>query len=358
MSGGSAQENARRIHAEVMVLRLNCPGCPTPAPTDPLVAASIVAMAVDILRTSARESTIEPKGKPNQYHSVFRGQEAMNRELHEVTLPGGMKVDCRRESEAVLVSEQVQLYFRHGVNLQPGATVFDVGANIGLFTLLVHERCHGDVDVFAVEPIPASLEALRRNVARLGSNRVRVLACGLGASRGSAVFSYYRHHSTLSTAYGATTDEQELSEQLCQSFLRNLDQLPVPLRWVLRWLPPSLRLRLMRALVARSFRNVEQVPCEIRTVSDIVEEYDVKRIDLLKVDVEKAELEVLNGIAACDWPKVQQVVMEVHDIGGRLQAITDLLMRNGLGNVIAEQEPALRGSNVYALYAARGPLAA
>lgn len=114
----------------------------------------------------------------------------------------------------------------------------------------------------------------------------------------------------------------------------------------------------MRALVARSFRDVENVQCEIRTVSDIVREYDVKRIDLLKVDVEKAELEVLHGIAASDWPKVQQVVMEVHDLDGRLQAITDLLKGNGLGNVIAEQEPALRGSNVYALYAARGPLTA
>jgi FkbM family methyltransferase len=282
----------------------------------------------------------------------------MNRELHEFTLPGGMTIDCRRESEALLVSEQVQLYFRHGVNLQPGATVIDVGANIGLFTVLVHQRCGGDVDVFAVEPIPASYEVLRRNVARLGSNRIRALACGLGASRGSAVFSYYRHHSTLSTAYGGTTDEQELSEQLCQSFLRNIDELPATLRWVLRFLPPSLRQRLMRVLVARSFRDVEQVRCDIRTVSDIVEEYNIKRIDLLKVDVEKAELEVLKGIAASDWPNVQQVVMEVHDLDGRLQAITDLLKNNGIANVIAEQEPALRGSNVYALYAARGPLVA
>jgi hypothetical protein len=114
----------------------------------------------------------------------------------------------------------------------------------------------------------------------------------------------------------------------------------------------------MRVLVARSFRDVEQVRCDIRTVSDIVEEYNIKRIDLLKVDVEKAELEVLKGIASSDWPNVQQVVMEVHDLDGRLQAITALLKNNGIANVIAEQEPALRGSNVYALYAARGPLVA
>ena len=281
----------------------------------------------------------------------------MSRGLHEDSLPGGMKVVCRHEGEARVVNDQVQLYFRHGVTVQPGATVIDVGANIGLFTLVVHERCGGDIDIYAVEPMPASLEVLRSNVARARSDRIRVFACGLGATRGTAVFAHYPHHSQLSTSYGSAAEERELTEQLTQSFLRNIDKLPAPHRWV-GLLPTPLRTPLMRAMVARSFRDVQQVPCEIRTVSDIVQEHGIDRIDLLKVDVEKAELEVLKGVDAADWPKVQQVVMEVHDIDGRLRAITELLEQNGLVHVIAEQEPALRGSNVYGLYAARTPLAA
>jgi FkbM family methyltransferase len=281
----------------------------------------------------------------------------VSRRLQEDVLPGGMKVVCRNEGEARIVNDQVQLYFRHGVTVQPGATVVDVGANIGLFTLVVHERFGGDIDIYAVEPMPASLEVLRSNVARARSDRIRVLACGLGATRGTAVFAHYPHHSQLSTSYASAEEERELTEQLTQAFLRNVDKLPAPHRWV-GLLPAPLRRPLMRAMVARSFRDVQQVTCEIRTISDIVQEQGIARIDLLKVDVEKAELEVLKGIAALDWPKVQQVVMEVHDIDGRLRAITDLLVQEGLVHVIAEQEPALRGSNVYGLYAARTPLAA
>lgn len=280
----------------------------------------------------------------------------MNSGLHEDTLPGGLKVRCRHAGEARVVNDQVQLYFRHGVKVQPGATVVDAGANIGLFTMVVHERCGGDIDIYAVEPMPASLEVLRSNVERARSDRIHVLACGLGAEAGDAVFTHYPHHSQLSTLYGSAAEERELEDQLTQAFLRNVNELPVPHRWV-GLLPQAVRKPLMRAMVARSFRDVEQVPCTIRTLSDIVRDHAIERIDLLKVDVEKAELEVLRGIAEADWPKVQQVVMEVHDIDGRLAAITDLLERNGLVHVLAEQEPALRGSNVYGLYASRAPLA-
>jgi hypothetical protein len=36
-------------------------------------------------------------------------------------------------------------------------------------------------------------------------------------------------------------------------------------------------------------------------------------VDLLKVDVERAELQVLEGVAARDWPAIRQVVLEVRD---------------------------------------------
>ena len=37
----------------------------------------------------------------------------------------------------------------------------------------------------------------------------------------------------------------------------------------------------------------------------------MERIDLLKVDVEGAEMDVLAGIDDCHWPLVQQLCMEV-----------------------------------------------
>ena len=44
-------------------------------------------------------------------------------------------------------------------------------------------------------------------------------------------------------------------------------------------------------------------------------------MDLLKIDVERAEKEVLQGILPSDWPKIRQVAMEVHDVEGGLQTV-------------------------------------
>jgi len=49
----------------------------------------------------------------------------------------------------------------------------------------------------------------------------------------------------------------------------------------------------------------------------------------LKIDVEKAELEVLLGIEEQQWSKIQQIVIEVHDKNNRVQTISQLLIDKG-----------------------------
>jgi hypothetical protein len=55
--------------------------------------------------------------------------------IPETTLPNGMKIFCLRKEEVSILYEQIQEYFKNGIELYEGDTVFDVGANIGLFTL-------------------------------------------------------------------------------------------------------------------------------------------------------------------------------------------------------------------------------
>ena len=57
---------------------------------------------------------------------------------------------------------------------------------------------------------------------------------------------------------------------------------------------------------------------------------DGRPVDLLKVDVEGGELDVLLGIDPLHWPLIRQVILEAHDINGRLAAICDLLASHGL----------------------------
>ena len=70
--------------------------------------------------------------------------------------------------------------------LRPGDLLVDVGANVGLHTLLA-AAC--GADVIALEPLPAARAMLERNVARNGLNgRVTVLAAGAAAVRGELTF--------------------------------------------------------------------------------------------------------------------------------------------------------------------------
>jgi 31-O-methyltransferase len=76
-------------------------------------------------------------------------------------------------------------------------------------------------------------------------------------------------------------------------------------------------------------------------------------VDLLKVNVERAELDVLRGVSKEDWPRVQQVSVQVHDIGGRVAAINELLNSVGFERVTVYKEPRFRGCCLYMVYASR-----
>lgn len=269
--------------------------------------------------------------------------------IPETILPNGMKVFCLREDEVPILYEQIHEYFRNGIELHEGDTVFDVGANIGLFTLGVYQLCNKNVSIYAFEPIPAIFEVLHRNAQRFEPEKLRVFPCGLSQESKTMTFAYHPNATALSNAY--PDDSKELRVQLKGAILRNLKSAPPFLRW-LRWLPPFLRSLILDQQSEKAFQ-IERVTCQLKTVSDIVREHDIQRIDLLKVDVEKSELDVFLGIEEQDWPKIKQVVVEVHDLDGRVETITALLQEQGLSKIIVEQEPLFKDSNIFNLYALR-----
>jgi len=110
------------------------------------------------------------------------------------------------------------------------------------------------------------------------------------------------------------------------------------------------------SVLAERFR-AQTYQSQLQTLSEVIRSEKVERIDLLKIDVQRAELDVLNGIEPRDWDKIGQVVMEVHDgkgteNEGRVSEITALLETRGF-TVVAEQENELRGTDRYNLYAVK-----
>ena len=67
--------------------------------------------------------------------------------------------------------------------LRPGMVFYDLGANIGLFTLLAARLVGGTGKVFSFEPDSENATRLRRNIERNGFTNVTVVDAGAGLRR-------------------------------------------------------------------------------------------------------------------------------------------------------------------------------
>ncbi|HYW06680.1 MAG TPA: FkbM family methyltransferase, partial [Longimicrobium sp.] len=264
------------------------------------------------------------------------GREPAFRAMERHQLAGGAEVFHLNAQETRFLDREIfeaRSYLRHGVGLPAeGAVVFDVGANIGLFTLQASQLSRG-ARVHAFEPIPAVAQVLRANV-RLHGIDARVHQCGLAREEGSASFTFYPHLTLVSGRYADARAERAT----VRAYLAREGQGDGEAGLVDEMLEERLRGRAVTATLKR--------------IGDVIREEGVERIDLLKVDVQRAEEEVLLGLGGDDWDKVRQVVVEVHDEGGRLGRVVDLLEARGF-RVAVEQEAELAGTHQFDVYAVR-----
>jgi FkbM family methyltransferase len=134
-----------------------------------------------------------------------------------------------------------QRAFRHVV--APGMVVYDVGANVGFYTLLAAHLVGDGGQVAAFEPVPRNLAFLRQHVALNGLRAVRVHDVALSDAEGTARF--------------------DLGEESSMGHLSDRGTLEV-------------RTTTLDAVVARG---------------------ELRPPDVLKIDVEGAEARVLRGAA-------------------------------------------------------------
>ncbi len=73
--------------------------------------------------------------------------------------------------------------------VEPGDTVYDVGANVGFFATLLSRLVGASGQVLAFEPEPENLTLLRANLDQNQCRNVTVEACALGETPGTAIFS-------------------------------------------------------------------------------------------------------------------------------------------------------------------------
>ena len=256
-------------------------------------------------------------------------------------LPNGLQITHQNKAETDHFYQDIfehRTYVRHLDRWPEGACVFDVGANIGLFSLFVH-TLDPRARIYAFEPSAPTFAILKSNIEQQGLT-ARLFEIGLSDAERTVDFTFYPLSSGMSSVYGDRDEE----EAVLRGILQNQQ---------------TSDAAGMEAVMAYSDELLEQrlksqtLSCRLRTLSSIVREEGIERIDLLKIDVQKSELDVLMGIESDDWPKIRAIAIEVHDLDGRVALIERLLCQHGY-EVESEQDELYHGTGIYLVYAKRG----
>ena len=146
--------------------------------------------------------------------------------------------------------------------VHPGDTVWDVGANVGVYATQFAQRQAQNVICF--EPAPAAIAELRRLAdATRGPNPVRIMPIALGKERGTVAFS----------ADGASPNNQ----------------------------------------IGVSDGSTPTIEIQVRSADEALTEFALPHPDVIKIDVEGYELEVVEGATGILSSKqLRSVFVEVH----------------------------------------------
>lgn len=136
-------------------------------------------------------------------------------------------------------------------NVSAGGVVYDIGANVGFFSLLAARHVGPQGRVYAFEPVARNAAAIERGARLNGFAGLEVFAKAAGAASGVADLNLARHiGGAVLASVGA---------------------------------PPDPR---------------GSVPVEVVAVDDLIRERSLRPPSLVKIDVEGAELEVIRGMRA------------------------------------------------------------
>jgi len=136
--------------------------------------------------------------------------------------------------------------------LRPGMTFVDAGAHVGHYTLLASDLIGAGGRVIAFEPHPLLVQVLRRNVERAGCANATVSELALGRASGAV----------------------DLILHPCDNFGASS----------------------LRADTQAGHRP--RAPVELTTLDDYLERAGGPKVDVVKLDVEGAELDVIDGARA------------------------------------------------------------
>ena len=156
------------------------------------------------------------------------------------------------------VDEEIDFMSRF---IPAGATIFDIGANVGRVSLGL-AKAHEDSTIYAFEPVEETFRGLEKNL-RLNGEAEHVKACHMG---------FYSECGDLKFFVPAANEAASLRPSTDAYYFKEGDQGQGERR-----------------------DRLDEVVCPVDTLDDFVEKHGVKRLDFIKCDTEGAEKMVFSG---------------------------------------------------------------
>jgi FkbH-like protein/FkbM family methyltransferase len=262
--------------------------------------------------------------------------------LDTYALPDKRTVASLNQYETSYLYKEIyvdQAYRRHNVIIADGDVVIDIGANIGLFSMFASEQA-SNVKVIAVEPSPSVLPILKANLATYAQEH-HVVAAGAADKTGEAEFTAYKKSSVFSSFMANKDDDRSAIKQVVINMLSVVGDMDAD------------ELEDAAEDMMQDRMDSEQYMCPLVAVSDIVDDQQVEKIGLLKIDAEKSEEAILKGIREEHWDRIEQIIIEVHKQSGiGVAGVRQLLESKGF-ECIEDEEQLLLDSGLVTIYAAR-----
>lgn len=255
-------------------------------------------------------------------------------------IPNGLEISHINKYETDFLYKEIfvdKIYLKNNIEISNNSVIFDVGANIGMFAIFIECNFPG-ANLFLFEPSPELCKVINENV-RGFKSEVNVLECGVSDKSGQEILTYYPGYSILSGFKVIEEENKALLRAGINNQLKNLNPNKV-----------NDREGFLDFLSKGKLENPINYKCEMVSLSEIIKKYNVQKIDLLKIDAEKCEVEIINGVTENDWNKIKQVVIEVHDFDGNTHLVIENTLKEKGFHIVVEQEDNFKQTGICNVY--------
>lgn len=192
---------------------------------------------------------------------------------YTLNLRNGLLMELRPSTGDLFGFYEIMLrkdYLAHGQKLSPGATVIDIGANIGCFTLLASKLVGESGRVFAIEPEATTYRQLVSNIQLNRARNVTALKIAVGGTKGTITL-HADTNRLFSSIYSSVNGHEVQGDD-------------------------------------------QQV--DMTTLEALMTSNRIEHCDYLKLDCEGAEHDIVRSMPPATARRIAQITMEVHKVPG------------------------------------------